>query len=160
MAVVLGLMVPAAAAANVAPCEKAMAGSGRADWRKGSVTAGPVGVVKHPLAHMSQTKRGLVAKMPLLVAGHRPVTVRVPPRLKARVFLYYGRIRDRHGHPTTSFFDARGYGETRFEPCRGKPRTVWPGGVRVRGRAPVHLTVLVEGSPPRQLRLGRPRVNR
>ena len=79
-----------------------------------------------------------------MVEGHAPVTVSVPPRLRRRIFLYYGRILDRNGHPTTSFTHAAGYSETRFEPCPGRPRTPWPGSLRVKGTAPVRLTVRVQ----------------
>jgi hypothetical protein len=149
------------AESNVAPCDKAMIGHGSADWRSESAVAGPVGVRLHPLSAMSQTRNGFVTKMPLLVEGRAPdtVTISVPPGLGSRVFLYYGTIRGRDGKPTTSFADARGYGETEFQLCGNKPRTIWPGGIRVRGDRPVHLLVTVEGAAkPIPLRLGRPRV--
>lgn len=144
---------------NVAPCDKAIIGHGSADWRSESIVAGPVGVRKHPLSQMSQTGNGLVAKMPLLVEGREPetVTVSVPPGLRDRVFLYYGRVIGRDGQPTTSFAEARGYSETEFRLCGNKPRTIWPGGIRVKGTAPVRLHVWVEGkTEPIPLRLGRP----
>lgn len=153
-----GLTV-AAEESNVADCRQTMIGHGRADWRGTSVVAGPVGVARNPLSAMSRTRNGqLVAKMPILVAGHSPVVVSVPPRLRHRVFLYYGRMLDREGHPTTSFTQARGYGETEFEPCIDRPRTIWPGGIRIKGRSAVHLIVAPEGAGPVPLRLGRPRV--
>jgi hypothetical protein len=150
----------APAGSNVAPCEKAMIGHGPADWRSESVVAGPVGVRRHPLDAMSPTGNGFVAKMPLLVEGRAPatVTVSVPPALRSRVFLYYGRILGRDGQPTTLFTEARGYGETEFQLCDGKPRTIWPGGIRVKGGGPVRLLVRVEGEAPVPLRLGRPQV--
>ena len=146
---------------NVAPCDKAIIGHGSAGWRSESVVAGPVGVRRHPLSSMSQTRNGFVTKMPLLVEGRAPdtVTVSVPPGLRSRVFLYYGTIRGRDGKPTTSFADARGYGETEFQLCGNKPRTIWPGGIRVKGTAPVQLLVTVEGAAePIPLHLGHPRV--
>ncbi len=76
---------------NLAKCDKAIIGSGPADWRLHSATAGPVGVWKPPLGKMWRSGRQLYTKMPLLVAGHGPVTVSVPPALRKRVFLYYGR---------------------------------------------------------------------
>ncbi len=152
----LCLVAPATVAANVAPCEKAVLGHGPPNWRQLAITAGPVGVFKHPLSRMSRTGNGLVAKMPLLVEGHTPVTVSVPPKLRGRVFLLYGNVLDREGNPSTSFNNTRGYEETRFEPCGGRPRTPWPGAIRVKGTAPVHLTVAVEGGGTFQLRLGRP----
>lgn len=113
--------------------------------------AGPVGVRRHPLSQMSRTRKGLVAKMPLLVEGREPdtVTVSVPPALRKRVFLYYG--------DALSFAEDRGFAEVEFELCGNKPRTIWPGGIRVKGTAPVRLTVKADGeSFP--LRLGRPRI--
>jgi hypothetical protein len=161
-AIAAGLALAAAPAdSNVAPCDKAIIGHGSAGWRSESVVAGPVGVRRHPLSAMSQTRNGLVTKMPLLVEGRAPetVTVSVPPGLRQRVFLYYGRILDRNGQPTSSFANARGYGETKFELCGNKPRTIWPGGIRVKGEAPVRLTVTVEGATkPLRLRLGRPKI--
>jgi hypothetical protein len=148
--------------ANVAACDQAMLGHGEADWRSESRAAGPVGVPALPLSQMSQSRQGLTAKMPILVEGRAPerVTVSVPPALRKRVFLYYGRVIGRDGKPTTLFTEARGYSETEFELCANKPRTIWPGGVRVKGRAPVYLLVEVEGAEPLRLRLGRPRVFR
>jgi hypothetical protein len=91
--------------------------------------------------------------MPLLVEGRAPatVTVSVPPRLRQRVFLYYGT--------SSSFTRERGYSEIEFQPCDNKPRTIWPGGVRVKGRAPVRLDVFVaDRVEPFVLRLGRPKL--
>jgi hypothetical protein len=143
---------------NVAPCDKAIIGHGPADWRSESVVAGPVGVRQQPLNAMSPTRNGFVTKMPLLIEGRAPetVTVSVPPGLRNRVFLYYGRILGRDGQPTTTFNEARGYGETEFQLCGNKPRTIWPGGIRVKGNKPVHLLVSAEGRPTVSLPLGRP----
>jgi hypothetical protein len=139
------------AGSNVASCDEAIIGHGSADWRSEAVVAGPVGVTRHPLRGMSQTKRGLVTKMPLLVEGRAPetVTVSVPADLRQRVFLYYGR--------SSSFGDERGYSEIEFQLCGNKPRTIWPGGIRVRGDEPVHLLVSPGGRPAASLRLGRPK---
>lgn len=135
------------------------AGSGTPDWRRKSLVAGPLGVFRHPLAKMSETDNGqLIAKMPLLVEGQTPVTLSVPPGQRHRVFLYYGRLRDRSGNPTTQIGRARGFSEVLFEPCADRPRTVWPGGIRVKGRRSVRLVVGVEGRPDAiPLRLGRPK---
>ena len=147
-----------AADANVAPCQKAIIGHGRAGWRRESIVAGPVGVAKRPLRQMWRAPSGnLYAKMGILVAGNRPVTVRVPEGLRSRVFLYYGQMTGRDGKPTTSFADTPGYSSTEFRPCADRPRTIWPGGVRIRGTASVHLMVEASGSEI-PLRLGRPGV--
>jgi hypothetical protein len=145
---------------NVAPCDKAIIGHGSADWRSESIVAGPVGVRRHPLSAMSQTASGwFTTKIGLLVEGRAPetVTVSVPLQLRHRVFLFYGEILDRNGNPTTSFRNARGSSETEFQLCGNKPRTIWPGGIRVKGDKPVHLLVSTEGKPTASLRLGRPK---
>jgi hypothetical protein len=148
----------AAPSANVATCDKAILGSGSADWRRESVVAGPAGVRRNPLGQMTPSPQGLTTKMPILVEGRAPetVSVSVPLRLRNRVFLYYGRVIGRDGKPTTLFTEARGYSEVEFELCSDRPRTIWPGGVRIKGRAPVHLLVQAEGQKPIRLPLGRP----
>jgi hypothetical protein len=152
------LAVAAPAEANVAPCEKAIIGHGSADWRSESVVAGPVGVRRQPLEDMSLARGWYTTKLPLLVEGREPetVTVSVPPRLRDRVFLIYGNVRDRDGNPAFSFRNTRGYGETEFQLCGNKPRTIWPGGIKVKGEKPVRLLVSTEGEAPIPLRLGRP----
>src|SRR5262245_43612778 len=92
--VTLALGANSTAEANVAPCDKVIIGHGSADWRSESVVAGPVGVRRHPLSAMSRTHNGLVTKMPVLIEGREPetVTIGVPPGLRGRVFLYYGRV--------------------------------------------------------------------
>ncbi|MEX2108819.1 MAG: hypothetical protein WD827_08030 [Solirubrobacterales bacterium] len=107
---------------------------------------------------MSETNSGhLIAKMPVITKGSDLVTLSVPPRQRQRVFLYYGRFEDRNGNPTGIIGRAHGFSEVTFEPCTDRPRTAWPGGIRVKGRKPVRLTVRVEGDPdPKPLPLGRP----
>jgi hypothetical protein len=101
----------------------------------------------------------LVTKMPLLVEGHDPVTVSVPPRLRHRVFLHYGTHEGRDGGRSTSFYGYPGDSSIEFRPCPDKPRTIWPGGIRIKGRAPVQLLVEAEGGPARAvLPLGRPQL--
>jgi hypothetical protein len=147
----LALLGAGSPQSTVAPCDRAIIGHGPADWRGESTVAGPVGVRRHPLSAMSPTRNGFVTKMPLLVEGRAPetVTVSVPPGLRGRVFLYYGA-------PST-FAQDRGYAEIEFQPCDNKPRTIWPGGIRVKGKGPVRLLVSAEGQRAVSLRLGRPR---
>lgn len=159
------LLVPATPLAapvrtQVADCDGPMiAGSGPGDWRRRSIVAGPLSVFRRPLSQMSETNNGqLIAKMPVIVSRGRPVTLIVPPRLRPRVFLYYGRYLDRSGKPTTLIGRSRGFSEVIFEPCDYKPRTPWPGGIRVKGRRAVRLIVRIEGNPdPIPLPLGRPK---
>ncbi len=151
MAATLALAAPASS--TVAPCERAIIGHGSADWRSESIVAGPVGAMPYPLRAMSQTRNGLVTKMPLLVEGREPETVKVsvPPALRQRAFLYYGR-------PTT-FAQDPGHSEIEFQLCGNKPRTIWPGGIRVKGKAPVRLDVFTEDrTEPFVLRLGKPKL--
>jgi len=154
----LALGAGSASEANVAPCEKAIIGHGPADWRSESTVAGPVGVRRDPLQDMSLHRGWYTTKLPLLVEGRAPetVTVSVPPRLRHRVFLIYGEVRDRDGNPGLSFSNTRGYGETEFQPCANKPRTIWPGGIKIKGDGPVYLLVATAGEDPVRLPLGRP----
>jgi hypothetical protein len=162
-AVVVLALEPASGAStewNRADCSTAFIGSGKPSWRTESRSAGPVGVGTAALRQMSRTANGeFVVKLPLLVEGEKAVTVSVPPDLRKRVFLYYGHIVGREGKPTHSFAESRGYGETEFQPCTDKPRTVWGGGLRIKGSAPIHLLVHTgSNAAPLPLRLGRPRL--
>jgi hypothetical protein len=152
-----------AAGTQEATCETGpvIAGSGSADWRRASLDAGPVGVLEHPLSHMSRTRSGeLVTKMPALVEGHAPVTLSVPPRLRQRVFIYYGFHEGPGGRRSTGL-DGPGFSEVVFQPCADRPRTIWPGGIRIRGTKTVRLLVLPEGgSRQLPLPLGRPKLGR
>ena len=150
---------------QVASCDPGpvMIGSGKAGWRQESLAAGPLGIRRQPLRDMTPYRREepkvLVTKAPILVEGEEAVTLTVPPRLVHRVFLYYGFHQGPDGKRSTSFYGFPGSSAIEFQPCADKPRTVWPGGIRVKGRKPVHLNVTVAGqSDPIPLRLGRPKV--
>lgn len=144
---------------NSADCRWTMVGSGGPDWRRGRTVSGPVAVLRRPLGQMSRYANGMVTKMPILVAGHRTIRVSAPRRLRQRVFLYYGRFLDRNGRRTTGFARAHGHNATEFHPCTDRPRTIWPGGIRVKGMKPVTLRIDVEGRErPYFLKLGRPKV--
>ena len=145
---------------QVATCETGpvMNGPGPDDWRRRSSVAGRVAVFRGTLQRMSEAGNGqLLQKMPVLTIGHQPVTLSVPPRLRHRVFLYYGFHEGADGTRTTSFRGFPGYGEVEFHPCPNRPRTPWPGGIRVKGRAPVHLDVIGADGQTDVLRLGRPK---
>ena len=165
-AVVATLSAPALASSaepHVASCDPGpvMIGSGKAGWRDESLSAGPLGIRRRPLREMSPYTRRqpsvLVTKAPILIEGHEPVTLSVPPRLANRVFLYYGFHRGPGGKRSTSFYGFPGSSSIEFQPCADRPRTVWPGGIRVKGRGAVQLKVTLEGRPGSlTLRLGRP----
>lgn len=170
LAAMIGLLavVPAPAAPvtpQVASCDPGpvMIGSGKAGWRQESLSAGPLGIRRQPLRDMTpyrkQEPNVLVTKAPILIEGEDPVRLTVPPRLAHRVFLYYGFHAGPDGKRSTSFYGYPGSSEIEFQPCTDKPRTVWPGGIRVKGRKPVRLNVTVAGQlDPLQLQLGRPMV--
>jgi hypothetical protein len=138
-----------------------MIGSGKPTWRRESTVAGPLGIRRQPLRDMTpyrkQEPNVLVTKAPVLVEGHNAVTLSVPPRLAHRVFLYYGFHEGPDGKRSTSFYGFPGSSSIEFQPCTDKPRTIWPGGLRVKGRAPIHLDVTV-GGRTESLQLGRPMV--
>lgn len=156
-AVVVLALEPASGASadkNVAGCDNVFVGHGKAGWRGESSVAGPVGVRRWPPRQMSAMKNGdLVTESPLLVEGHEAVTVKVPEALRERVFLYYGSGSDQK---TISFAGSSGFSEIEFHPCEDRPRTIWPGGIRVRGTGSVHLVVETEGKQS-VLKLGRPK---
>lgn len=157
-AIAIGVTPASAAVTGVAGCDKDTF-VGSVDWRGDWLAAGPVGFPRDRLAGMSRTRnRQFLAKRPLLVDSRdRSVTVSVPRRLRGRVFLYYGHWRDRDGEPTRAFRNARGFDSIIFTPCERRAPTVWPGGLRVKGRGPVHLRVEVGGRDhPLTLALGRP----
>jgi hypothetical protein len=160
-AVVVLALEPASGAStdkNVAGCaDNVLIGHGEAGWRSESSSAGPVGLPKWPLRQMSAMKNGdLVTKAGLLVEGSAPVLVKVPESLRERVYLYYGRGPNHH---SVSFAESNGFSEVEFRPCEDRPRTIWPGGLRVKGKGSVHLVVEAEGKMS-VLKLGQPRLAR
>ncbi|HEY0280418.1 MAG TPA: hypothetical protein VGC32_19295 [Solirubrobacterales bacterium] len=158
-AVVVLALDPASGASidkNVASCkDNVLISHGKDGWRSESNVAGPVGVPRWPLRWMAPMKNGdLVTKAGVLVEGSAPVLVKVPESLRERVFLYYGRG-PKGG--SISFAESNGFNEVEFQPCEDRPRTIWPGGLRVKGKGSVHLVVEAEGKMS-VLKLGRPKV--
>jgi hypothetical protein len=157
-AVVVLALEPASGAStdkNVAGCGNGvLIGSGKSTWRSESNVAGPVGMTKWPLRNMEAMKNGdLVTKAGVLVEGSSPVTLKVPEALRERVFLYYG---PGEGSGSISLTGSNGFNEVEFRPCEDRPRTIWPGGIRVHGAGSVHLVVEAEGKQT-VLKLGRPK---
>ncbi|HJZ34886.1 MAG TPA: hypothetical protein VJ204_01335 [Solirubrobacterales bacterium] len=158
-AVVVLALEPASGAStdkNVASCkDNVLIDHGKAGWRSEMSSAGPVGVPKWPLRQMAAMKNGdLVAKAGVLVEGSAPVLVKVPESLRERVFLYYGRGPN---HRSISFAESNGFNEVEFQPCEDRPRTIWPGGLRVKGKGSVHLMVEAVGKTA-VLNLGQPKL--
>ena len=146
MEYVLSLGRPKAKGEGLAECRGAMVGSSTKYWRRTSLSAGPLGVRRHALqtSVMENRPGHFTTKMPVLIEGHDEVTLSPFPRVRERVLLGYGRS-NKYAPSMT------------FRPCRDQPRTIWPGGIRVKGRVAVKFYVTVAGRGTRVLNLGRPK---
>jgi hypothetical protein len=130
-------------------------------WRSRSVVRGPLGVYGDPVDIRQADRWGPSAfwtKIPVLLAGQRPVTLRVASRDRDRVGLTYG---PGPSSPASSRNGARGLAEApravRFVPCRGQAETAWPGGLALADRQPrVRFEVRVEGQGWRSLNIPGP----
>jgi hypothetical protein len=81
----------------------------------------------------------------VILAGHRPATLRVPSRDRERVGLTYG--------PGAAHRLAAAARQVRFLPCQDRATTAWPGGLALADRKGVTLQVRVAGRAWRSLRL-------
>ncbi|MGA7436294.1 MAG: hypothetical protein WBW44_11870 [Solirubrobacterales bacterium] len=138
---------------TIAGCQPGviMAGDGPADWRETSIDAGPVGIRNRPLRAMSRQPDGTLAtKMGVLVEGHDNVTLAATSGMRGRVKLFYG-------NEARSFEEDSGFQRVRFRPCKDKERTVWPGGIAVKGNQRVRLKVTVADGEPFVIGLGMPK---
>jgi hypothetical protein len=125
-------------------------------WRSRSVVRGPLGVYGDPVDIRQADRWGPSAfwtKIPVLLAGQRPVTLRVASRDRDRVGLTYGRGPSSRASSRTG---ARGLAAApravRFVPCPGQAVTAWPGGLALADRQPrVRFEVRVEGQGWRSL---------
>jgi pimeloyl-ACP methyl ester carboxylesterase len=131
-----------------ARCGDGFIGAGKPNWRRFSIVAGPFGLTKPPRGFGSASRVGsaLVIKLPAIVEGHRDVVVRVPAAEQGRVGLVYGPI-----HFVRSVGEAAR--QITFEPCPGKPRTPWGGGLALTNRRSITLEV-TGGAKTRRLRVG------
>jgi hypothetical protein len=109
-------------------------------WRSRSVVRGPLGLWGDSLDIGEGDRWGRSAfwtKVPVIVAGQRPVTLRVAARDRARVGLTYG---PRPASPASSRNGARGLATApravRFVPCLRQSVTAWPGGLALADRRP------------------------
>lgn len=134
--------------ASVAACGRSSSAAKVATSPGSSPAAGALRLPGNPLAKMVEVKAGqFAARMPVLVGGRDYIVLSVPLALRNRVFLYYGRVANQAGRPLNSLRGVAGYAEVEFQPCRDRVRTVWPGAIRVVGRAPVRLLATIEGQP-------------
>jgi hypothetical protein len=139
-----------AAAAKVG-CPAAIADHVDQSWSSKSVVRGRVGLYGDATDVRTADRWGRSAfwtKIPVIVAGHRPVTIRIVARDRHRVGLTYG---PGPATPASSRDGARGLAsaprEVRFLPCRDRATTAWPGGLALADRLGVTLQVRVDGQP-------------
>lgn len=126
--------------AGTADCD---ASAGRGAIRSGSARVGRLVLPgrNERSSHYSSSARRYSSKMPALVSGARPLTVRVPRRLQGRVRLIYG------GSGLVT--------ELTFEPCRRRT-TFFPGGIVFLRQEPISLVIEADDlAGPQLLRLGR-----
>jgi hypothetical protein len=137
----------------VAKCKKAVLGSNDGPWREEATTAGPFGLLgpgrNFHWIGARKTDDGFVRiKIPALLAGDEPVTVRVPSEYKNRVGLDYGDFNEEKSIK-------RAASSILFKPCRDRPNTGWPGGLILADRRPVTLMVELPSGDERRIRIGR-----
>jgi len=94
-------------------------------------------------------RRGVLqAKLPVIVRGHRPVTVHIRREDRGRAALTYGPARDRGtlggGAPIV-----------RFVPCADRSVTAWPGALLLASRAPLTLWIATRPGRGGPLTVGR-----
>jgi hypothetical protein len=127
-------------------------------WRSRSVVRGPLGLYGHPLDIRKADRWGPSAfwtKIPVILAGQRPVTLKVASRDRHRVGLTYG---PGPSSPASSRNGARGLAAApravRFVSCPRRAVTAWPGGLALADRQPrIRFEVRVEGQGWRSLSL-------
>jgi len=125
-------------------------------WRSRSAVRGPLGVYGDSLDIRNADRWGPSAfwtKIPVILAGRRPVTLTVAARDRDRVGLTYGPAAS---SPATSRDGARGLAAApravRFVPCPRRVVTAWPGGLALADRRPrVRFELRVEGQGWRSL---------
>lgn len=143
-----------AASAQVG-CSAAITDRVAPSWRSKSVVRGRVGLYGAAADIRTADPWGRSAfwtKIPVIVAGHRPVTVRISAPDRDRVGLTYG---PGPSTPASSRDGARGLAaaprEMRFVPCQDRATTAWPGGLALADRRGVTLQVRLSGQPWRSL---------
>jgi hypothetical protein len=113
------------------------------DWRRGAVDVGDFGLLAQDLRNAQKKRNGnYVAKMGAVVAGHTPISLRVPKVERGRVGLIYGDATRGTGARLS-----RAPVEIRFEPCSNRARSGYVGGLLLNVVThPVTLKVQALGS--------------
>ena len=140
--------VPVATGTHVARCQQAMLGDmriGGAELQRRYNAAGRFALLEHPNALgfaqpaagqlAPRFRRVLLTKIPATVLGTAPVKLTVPVAARDRAGLLYGSL---------SGYRAP-FAQVTFKPCRDRVGTSWPGGLALRTRQPVTLSVSTVG---------------
>lgn len=133
---------PAPEAATVS-CRDAILDRTDPQWREKATAVGPFGLYGSDRGFDNAWRAAdgdLITKIPAIVEGQIPVTVRVSQDQPNRVLLHYG--------------DHRPSEALTFKPC-DQVRTSWPGGLVLETRQPATLEVQVGNDSPQTLLVGR-----
>jgi hypothetical protein len=125
-------------------CDVVFIGPGPVDWRQDTYWIGSFGISRRSFSQGAYETDGRLfrIKTPMVVEGHRPVTISVP-----------GDELDRVGilgvHPKPS------YASVTYVPCPDKPRTVFAAGFELRDKRPFTLRVEIGDGAARDLVVGK-----
>ena len=139
-----GTGLPPQSPSRTVECDGGTRGS--ASRRRGRPGSGPSSMLgKGEVgAHWNPPAKRFSSKVPIVIVGADPVTVRVPDRLLGRLALTYGGPGRREMSSQITFV-----------PCAAKPATFFPGGMLFTRREPISLLVQPQGwARPRPLNLG------
>lgn len=134
----------AASPNEVASCGEAGLGAPPKSWKDDASVAGPFGLFGpardfHDHRTVIKHRNGQFgAKLPAIIEGSSEVTLTVPAPFSRRVGLDFGDLRT-----ASRVKDANS--EVTFKPCKDQSRTGWPGGLVLKDRRPIELTVHIEG---------------
>jgi hypothetical protein len=138
-------------------CSAAITGRVDPGWRAKSVVRGRLGLYGAGTDIRTAERWGRSAfwtKVPVILAGRRPATLRVSPRDRHRGGLTYGPKRL---SPATSDDGARGLAAApramRFVPCQARAVTAWPGGLALADRRGIRFQVRLDERGWRSLSL-------
>jgi hypothetical protein len=122
-------------------CGNAMVTHRSTHWRPDATALGRIGFYGTGRNFLKNPKK---TKVPVVVEGHKPVTVTITAQDREHARLVVGT--------------PRGFTEVvraRFKPCRDRPETWWPAGFSLRNRQPVELLVQQGSGEPQRLQVGR-----
>jgi hypothetical protein len=124
-------------------------------WRSRSITRGSFGLYGNARDIRTADRwgrSGFWTKIPVIVDGDRPATLRVSSRDRPRVGLTYGPTAP---SPASSDNGTRGLAEApraiRFVPCQNRTPTGWSGGLVLADRDRVRFKVRLDGQPWRSI---------